>query len=86
MVFVELMVGLPRVSADPVALDSLPDESLFLIDLTDPWYRDILIYMQTQRFRPDTSKDDRRRIRHQAQHYIIMADALYRQGIDMIMC
>ena len=47
MVFVELMSGLSRVSIDLVALDSLPDESLFLIDSADPWYRDILIYLQT---------------------------------------
>ena len=45
MVFVELMSSLPRVSADLVALDSLPNESLFLIDLADPWYGDILIYL-----------------------------------------
>ena len=50
MVFAELMFGLPRVSANPVALDLLPDESLFLIDSVDPWYEYILIYLQTQRF------------------------------------
>ena len=50
MVFVELMFGLPCVSGDPMALNSLPNESLFLIDSADPWYRDILIYLQTQRF------------------------------------
>ena len=48
MVFAELISSLPRVSADPVALDSLPDEPLFLIELTDPWYRYILIYLKTQ--------------------------------------
>ena len=85
MVFVVLMSSLPRVSTDPVALDSLRDEPLFLIDSTDPWYGDILIYVQTQRFWPNASKDDCRRIRHQAQHYIIMGDALYHQGVDMIM-
>ena len=79
MVFAELMSGLPQVSTNPVALDSLPDEYLFLIDSSDPWYGDILIYLQTQNFRPDASKDDRRRIRHQAQHYIIIGDALYRR-------
>ena len=85
MVFAELMSGLPRVFADLVALDSLPDESLFLINSADPWWEDILIYLQTQRFQPNASKDDHQRIRHQAQHYIIMRDALYRRGVDMIM-
>jgi hypothetical protein len=86
MVFAELLSGVPLVSANPVALDSLPNEPLFLIDSVDPWYGDILIYLQTQRFQPDASKDDRRRIRHQAQHHIILGDALNRQGVDMIMC
>jgi hypothetical protein len=85
MVFVELMFGLPRVSADRVILDPLPDDSLLLINSSDPWYGYILIYLQTPCFQPDASKDGHRRIRHQAQHYIIIGDALYRQDIDMIM-
>ena len=86
MVFARLMFGLPRVSTDSVVLESLPDESLFLIDLADPWYGDILIYLQTQSFRPDASKDDRQCIHHQSQHYIIMRDAMYHRDVDMIMC
>ena len=68
-----------------MALDLLCDESLFLIDLSDPWYGDILIYLQTQCFQPDASKDDHRCIHHQAQHYIIIGDALYHRGVNMIM-
>ena len=33
---------------------------------------------------PNASKEDRRCIRYQAQHYIIIGDALYLRGIDMI--
>jgi len=61
-----------------MVLDSFPIESLFLIDSFDPWYGDILIYLQNQRFQLNASKDDRRRIGHQAQHYIIVGDAWYR--------
>ena len=60
LVFTELIVGLPRVSEPSQALESLPNDSLFLIDSSDPWYGYILVYLQTQRFRPEVSKDDRR--------------------------
>jgi hypothetical protein len=43
-----------------MALESLPNDSLFLIDSSNPWYEDILVYLQMQRFRPALSKDDRR--------------------------
>ena len=54
LVFVEIMVGLPQLSQTLQELESLPDDSLFLMDLSDPWYRDILVYLQTQCFRPST--------------------------------
>lgn len=41
------MAGLPLVIEKSVAQDSLPNESMFLIDLSDPWYGDIIIYLQT---------------------------------------
>lgn len=58
LVFVELMDGLPRVSKTSMALESLPDDSLFLIDSLDPWYGDMLVHLQTQHFQPKLSKDD----------------------------
>ena len=50
LVFVELMAGLRRVSQPQQDLESLPDDFLFLIDSSDPWYGAILLYLQTQRF------------------------------------
>ena len=58
LVFAELMVGLPRVIEEFLDLDSLPNESLFLIESSNLWYGDIIIYLQAQRFHPDASKDD----------------------------
>ena len=37
LVFAELMARLPRVSQPLQELESLPDDSLFLMDLSDPW-------------------------------------------------
>lgn len=47
LVFFELMVGLPRVSEASMSLESLPNDSLFLINSSDPWYGYILVYLQT---------------------------------------
>lgn len=60
LVFIELMIGLPQVSEPSQELESLLDDSLFLMDSSDPWYGDILVYLQTQRFHPTSSKDDHR--------------------------
>jgi hypothetical protein len=50
LVFVELICALPRADENIETRDSLLDESLFLINTSDPWYGDILLYLQTQRF------------------------------------
>jgi hypothetical protein len=55
------------------------------MDLWDPWYKDILVYLQTQRFRPSSMKDVRRRLRHLAQHYLIVGDALYHRSVDIVL-
>jgi hypothetical protein len=63
-VFVELICDLPHADEDTEPRDSLPDESLFLISTFDPWYGDILVYLQTQHFQPDISHEERHHIRH----------------------
>jgi hypothetical protein len=84
LVFFELICDLPSVDTTNVAEDSLPNESLFLISSDDVWYGDILIYLQTQTFRPNLSSTDHHRIRYQAHQYIILDDNLYRRGVDSI--
>jgi hypothetical protein len=58
LVFAELICDFPHSSTENVAVDSLPDESLFLIRTDDIWYGDIIIYLQTQTFRPDLSSTE----------------------------
>ena len=48
LVFAELMCDLPCASTKSEPSDSFPDEFLFLISTTNPWYEDLLIYLQTQ--------------------------------------
>jgi hypothetical protein len=66
LTFTELMIDLPRAFDEYMVQDLLHDESLFLIDFSNTWYGDILIYLQTQCFWLNVSKDDRRRIHHQS--------------------
>jgi hypothetical protein len=85
LVFAELICALPSADENIEPRDPLPDESLFLISTSDPWYGDILLYLQTQRFQPNISREERRRIRHHSRRYLILDDTLYHRGIDTIL-
>ena len=65
-------------------MDSLLDESFFLINMYAFWYGNITLYLQTQHFRPELSYNDRRDISHHANYYVIVGNTLYHQGIDSI--
>jgi hypothetical protein len=56
-----------------------------LIASLDPWYGDILVYLQTLKCPTSASRDEHRRIRHQAKNYLILDDTLYRRGVDCIL-
>jgi hypothetical protein len=72
LVFAELMSDFPRMDEDIFHDDSFIDEHIFLISSSDPWYGDILIYLQTLKLPQHLSRDDRRRICHQAKNYLII--------------
>jgi hypothetical protein len=78
LVFVELICDFPHSAMEYVAVDSLPDESLFLISTDDLWYGDIIIYLQTHTLGPTLTSTEWRRIRYQVRQYIILGDTLYR--------
>eukprot|EP00253_Pinus_taeda_P031965 PITA_31965 len=65
--------------------EQFPDETLFLTSTLDPWYGDIIAYLQTSTFRFKLTKDDRRRIRHHSQPYCIIGDTLYHVGVDSVL-
>ena len=85
LVLFEILLDLPIVNPNEIAHDPLPDESVYLIDTTDPWYDEILVYLQAQRFLPELSLGDRRRICHQARHYLVINDTLYCHGVDTVL-
>jgi hypothetical protein len=68
----------------------VPEESpikgdMFFITSSDPWYGDILIYLQTLKCPTSVSRDERRHIRNQAKNYLILDDTLYQRGVDCIL-
>ena len=79
------MCDLPCDLMDSEPSDSFPNEFLFLISTTDPWYGYLIIYLQTQCFQPTISHEDYRRIHHHAKYYLILNDTLYIGGIDTIL-
>jgi len=85
LVFEELLCNLPSSSNDSTSKASIVDESLFLISSSNPWYGDILIYLQTQTFRPNTSRSEQRRTRYEAKDYMIVGDTLYHRGVDTVL-
>ena len=84
LVFVELMCDFPRADTETVAEEPIADKSLFLISTSDPWYGDIIVYLQTQSFRPNLSNSERQKIRFQSQQFKIIGDTLYRRGVNSI--
>jgi hypothetical protein len=85
LVFAELICALPHANENIEPRDSLPDESLFFINTSNPWYGDILLYLQTQRFQPNISHEEHRCICHHSRCYLIIGDTLYHHGIDTIL-
>ena len=45
LIFTELVCDLPHITEDTQPLDSLPDESLFLFSMSDPWYGYLILYL-----------------------------------------
>jgi len=85
LVFTELISDFPRLDEDVIHVDSFADKQIFLVSSSDPWYGDIILYLQTLKFPQNLSRDDRWRVRYQAKNYTIIGDTLYRRGVDNIL-
>ena len=70
---------------ESVCEDTFVDEHIFLISTTDPWYGDIIVYLQTQRTPTHLSRDERWRLRHVSKNYLIVDNTLYRHGVDSLL-
>lgn len=84
LIFMELICDLPSSNLELTIDDIILDETLFLINSFDPWYGDIIIYLQNQTFWTNTTRFDQCCIRYQTSHYIIINDTLYHRGVNTI--
>jgi len=55
LLFAELLCDLPSSSNNETSEETIVDENLFLISASNEWYGDTIIYLQTQKYRPNTS-------------------------------
>ena len=85
LVFAELIAEFPTEEDVVIQDDSFPDEHIFLISTSDPWYGDILIYLQTLKYPTAYSREDRRKLRLHAKNYLIIGDTLYRRAVDSVL-
>lgn len=58
---------------------------IFLIASKEPWYGDILVYIQTRQFHSQLSCDELQCIGRHATRYLIIGDVLYYQGFDLLL-
>ena len=59
LIFAELISDFPSVEGEEVYEDTFVDEHIFLISTLDPWYGDIIIYLQTLKVPTHLSQDER---------------------------
>lgn len=85
LIFTELLSDFPGNNEEVSRDESIVDDHLFLIDSCDLWYGGIIVYLQTIRFPSNVSKEEQRRIHHQAKYYLIINDTLYQRGVDMVL-
>ena len=60
LVFADLICSLPTDSTPSHSEEHIPDETLFLISTRNPWYGNIILYLQTSMFRSELTKDAQR--------------------------
>ena len=84
LLFAELISDFPSVEEEKVYEDMFVDENIFLISTLDPWYGDIIVYLQILKVPTYLSWDERWRLRHVDKNYLIVDNTLYRRGVDSI--
>jgi hypothetical protein len=62
LVFTEMICDLPSSESESFTEEMILDESIFLIICSDPWYKYIMVYLQTHTFRPNLSVTEHHRI------------------------
>ena len=72
LIFAELISDFPSEAEELVCEDTFINKHIFLISTLDPWYGDIIIYLQTLKFPTHLSRDEGRWLRHVSKNYLIV--------------
>ena len=59
LIFAELLSNFPSFEEEEVYEDTFIDEHIFIISTLDPWYKDIIIYLQILKVLTHLSRDER---------------------------
>ena len=81
----KLISDFPSEAEELVCEETFFDEHIFLISTLDPWYGDIIIYLQTLKTPTHLSQDEWRRLRHVSKNYLIVDNTLSHHGVDSIL-
>ena len=66
LAFSNIMSQLTREDKVSIESDYFPNKHIFLIQSDDPWYGNIIIYLQNQRVPPQSSTGETHKIHHQS--------------------
>ena len=58
LIFAEPISDFPNLDEEEVYEDYFVDEHIFLISTADPWYGDIIVYLQTLKVPTHLSRDE----------------------------
>ena len=59
LIFAEFISNFPNLEEEEVYEDSFVNEHIFLVSTVDPWYEDIIMYLQTLKVPTHLSRDER---------------------------
>ena len=65
--------------------DEFPDGRLFTVQKIPLWYSYIAEFLSTQTFPPGLDRNERQKIRFNSTNFAIIANKLYRRGVDGIL-
>jgi hypothetical protein len=86
LVFAELILELPVELGHVIPKEFPIKRDMFLIASSDPWYEDILVYLQTLKCPTSASHEENLHICHYSKNYLILEDTLYHRGVYCILC
>lgn len=84
-IFAEMISELSRIDQEEPSEEGILYDHLFLINSLDPWYGNILVYLQTMHYPPNFSREEWRQLQIHPKNYFIIDNTLYHQGGDCIL-